>query len=324
MWRRAFQRSLSTLKTGQPIHETRPNLIRKGDITPFISAVEYFQRRIKLAQRLPTKSLAIIPSNIIKYASGAVFYQFQQNNDLFYLSGWNEPDSVLVLAKPTDNIDDLQFHLIVPPKEPAIELWEGQRTGEDAAIEIFNADEAHSNKDMERLLTILIKSYDTVYYDFSSEKSSKFKRFFTSAFKENRPENRHTIEAILRENNKIIKPLTPHLSSLRAIKSNSELRLMQLASKISAKAYNMAYSTHLRSEKGLDSFLSHNFKLAGCDDIAYIPVVAGGSNALCIHYTRNDAVLKDGDLVLVDAAGKLGGYCSDISRTWPVNASVIH
>ncbi|KAH3662335.1 hypothetical protein OGAPHI_005587 [Ogataea philodendri] len=310
-------RRFASFQAGQPIHETRPHLVRSGELTTGISAMEYFNRRHRLAEQMPAQSLAILPGNTVKYASGAVFYHFQQNNDLFYLSGWQEPDSVLLLEKPNDNPDSVIFHMIVPPKDANAELWEGTRTGVDGVQEIFNADRATDNRNLHSYLRPLLNNYSKVLYDFDSQKKSLFNRVFSSRDKP--PPSRETIETLLREANCQISSLSKYVTEMRKVKSNAELRVMRMAGKISGRAYNQAYAKRFRSEKGLHAYLEYRFISGGCDKSAYIPVVAGGTNALCIHYTRNDQLFKGDELVLVDAAGSLGGYCADISRTWPVS-----
>lgn len=309
-------RSFATFRAGQPIFETRPHLIKSGDLTPGISALEYFQRRTALSDKLDPYSIAIIPGSSIKYASGSVFYPFQQNNDLFYLTGWNEPDSICVLEKRGTN-DDIVFHMAVPPSDPAAEQWEGERTGVKGVEEIFNADFSLSNTEFPTHLKSLLKTYKNVYYDF--EPVSNKKEMMGSMFPSHASPNLN-VESILKENSLPgfkLSPLKPLVTKMRVIKSNSELKIMRLAGKISGRAYNQAYSKRFKTEKGLHSFLEYRFISGGCEKSAYVPVVAGGDHALCIHYVRNDDVLKKDEMVLVDAAGQLGGYCSDISRTWP-------
>lgn len=311
-------RGLATFRAGQPIFETRPHFIKAGDLTPGISALEYFNRRQALADKMAPHSIAILPGSCVKYASGSVFYPFQQNNDFFYLTGWNEPDSVCVLEKKGDN-DDLVFHMAVPPSDPAAEQWEGERTGVEGAQEIFNADVSLSNTEFPAHLKSLLKTYRTVYYDF--EPISNKKGILSNMFPSRAPPKMN-VEAILKENSQTgftLNPLKPHVTKLRVVKSNAELRIMRLAGKISGRAYNQAYSKQFKTERGLHSFLEYRFVSGGCEKPAYVPVVAGGDHALCIHYVRNDDVFRNGEMVLVDAAGQLGGYCADISRTWPNN-----
>lgn len=309
------------INCGQPINETRPYLIKPGELTPGITALEYFERRAKLATKLPPGSCAIIAGSQLKYASGPVFYPFQQNNDMFYLTGWNEPDSVMILEKPYLSSEETVFHMIVPRKDPFAEKWEGFRTGVEGVKEIFNADEATENDNLERYISKVIKRNENIYFDYpknSKNASTFFNNFFTGGIESN---STNTIFKLLNSfgTGKQIRALKKILAEMRSIKTPAELRIMRRAGQISGRAYNQAYAKKFRNERTLASFLDHKFISGGCDKSAYVPVVGAGENALCIHYTRNDDVMFDDEMVLVDAAGSLGGYCSDISRTWPVS-----
>lgn len=312
------RRSFS-LRAGQPIFETRPNLVKKGDITPGISAAEYLNRRYRIAEQMEPGSIAIIAGQRTKFATESVFYYFQQNNDLFYLTGWDEPDSVCILEKPKADPTSAIFHMIVPPSNPEKELWEGERTGVEGVRDIFNADVSMPIGSLPSHLSNLMSRYKTVYYDFDeTQKADEFSKVFPlMQAKDHR--YRYSIENILRENNVVLHSLKSITAPMRAIKSDAELRMMRLAGKISGRAYNQAYARRFKSEKGLQAFLEYRFVSGGCNRNSYIPVVAGGENALCIHYTRNDNLFKGNEFVLVDAAGQLGGYCADISRSWPVS-----
>ncbi|SCU82485.1 LANO_0B06414g1_1 [Lachancea nothofagi CBS 11611] len=319
-----LNRKRSSFSAGQPLFETRPELLKPGELTPGITALEYFNRRVKLATRLPAKSCAIIAGAQVKYASGPVFYAFQQNNDLFYLTGWNEPDSVMILEKPSDNIDDVIFHLVVPPKDAFSEQWEGERTGTEGACEIFNADESTDTRQSSVYISKIINRNDHIYFDRPQDKiDSSAEAFFRSFFSvSHSPASADTItDAIKNSGKKYVRKLKSIIADMRSIKSPAEIRVMRRAGQISGRAYNQAYARRFRNERTLHSFLDYKFVSGGCDKSAYIPVVASGSNSLCIHYTRNDDVMYDDEMVLVDASGSLGGYCTDISRTWPVNGT---
>ncbi|CAI4413851.1 BGP_1a_G0014690.mRNA.1.CDS.1 [Saccharomyces cerevisiae] len=303
------------IEAGQPLHETRPFLIKSGELTPGISALEYYERRIRLAETLPPKSCVILAGNDIQFASGAVFYPFQQENDLFYLSGWNEPNSVMILEKPTDSLSDTIFHMLVPPKDAFAEKWEGFRSGVYGVQEIFNADESASINDLSKYLPKIINRNDFIYFDMlstSNPSSSNFKHI--KSLLDGSGNSNRSLNSIA---NKTIKPISKRIAEFRKIKSPQELRIMRRAGQISGRSFNQAFAKRFRNERTLDSFLHYKFISGGCDKDAYIPVVATGSNSLCIHYTRNDDVMFDDEMVLVDAAGSLGGYCADISRTWP-------
>jgi intermediate cleaving peptidase 55 len=116
-----------------------------------------------------------------------------------------------------------------------------------------------------------------------------------------------------------VRPLKPLMNELRVVKSESEVANMRLAGRISGRAFTNAMRRRWTKEKDLWAFLDYDFKVGGCEATAYIPVIAGGQNALSIHYVRNDDVLQDSDIVLVDAGGEYGGYIADITRSWPVN-----
>lgn len=306
--------------SGQPLFETRPFMVKPGELTTGITALEYFQRRIDLASKLPDQSIAIVVGSQVQFASGSVFYDFQQNNDLYYLSGWNEPDSVIVIEKPSTKLEDVVFHMIVPPKEPLAEQWDGFRTGVRGVIDIFNADESDEIYRLGPYLEKLIKRNRHIYVDLpEASKKQTTSSTFTNFFSIGKNKNLNSIHDLLKStgSGKLIRSLSPLITEMRTIKSSAELKVMRRAGQISGRAYNQAYAKRFKTERTLKSFLEYRFVSGGCDKSAYIPVVAAGSNSLCIHYTRNDDLFYEDEMVLVDAAGSLGGYCSDISRTWP-------
>jgi len=148
--------SAADLQFGQPVHETHPHLLRAGEsaylsnherisanassVTPGITAQEYADRRSRLAASLPDNAIAILASSNTKYRSGAVFYEFHQEPNFFYLTGFNEPEAVSVIQKVGASADYV-FHLFLRPKDAKAEQWDGARSGEQAALDVFNADE---------------------------------------------------------------------------------------------------------------------------------------------------------------------------------------
>lgn len=305
---RLINRKVSKIEAGQPLHETRPHLIKPTELTPGITAIEYHERRARFMKQLPEKSVVIINSNNVQYASGAVFYPFQQDNDFFYLTGWNEPGSVMILEKFDDTVDGWKFYLFVPPKDSFIEKWEGFRTGQQGACDIFNADESFNINDLSEELPKLINRNRNIWIDKHNSINDL--------------NNRRIINNIIDQNVKgvhLVNNYKNKVAQLRKFKSDAELKIMRTAGKISGRSYNQAFAKRFRNERTLASFLEHKFISGGCDKNAYVPVVASGANSLCIHYTRNDDLMFEDEMVLVDASGSVGGYCSDISRTWPNN-----
>lgn len=162
------------------------------------------------------------------------------------------------------------------------------------------------------LLPPLISQASEVYTDVTTFPKSIFSRFFSG-----NDAAQEGFKKLLR--NSKVKPLRGLINDLRIYKSEAEVANMRLAGKISGRAYTSAMRQHFTKEKDLGAFLDYSFKIGGCEASAYVPVIAGGKNALSIHYVRNDNILDDKEVVLVDAGGEYGGYITDITRTWPVS-----
>ncbi|KAH8684700.1 peptidase M24, structural domain-containing protein, partial [Tricladium varicosporioides] len=278
-------------------------------VTPGITAQEYADRRARLAASLPIDGIAILASSNTKYRSGAVFYEFHQEPNFLYLTGFNEPEAVAVIQKVGSDADYI-FHLFLRPKNASAEQWEGARSGEQAALDVFNADESGDVNYLHSLLPPLIDSASVIHTDIA--KCSGFGRFFR-----NQDMEPNDFQKIIK--GKKVKPLKPLMHDLRVIKSKAEVSNMRMAGKISGRAFTNAMRRQWNKEKDLGAFLDYDFKTGGCEATAYVPVVAGGHNALSIHYVRNNDVLKNGETVLVDAGGEYGGYIADITRSWPIN-----
>lgn len=280
-------------------------------MTPGITAQEYHERRAKLAASLPDNSIAIIAGADLKWRSNAVFYEFHQESNFLYLTGFIEPEACAVIQKGGKN-EDYTFHLFVRPKDPKKEQWDGARSGEQAALDVFNADYTGDIEKAGTFLSPLIARASEIYTDVPGTKSA-FAKLFGG-----KPSAQDTSLSTLLQDHKV-KPLKSLINSIRVFKSPAEVRLMRLAGKYSGRAYTNAMRQTFSKEKDLWNYLEYDFRKQGCEGSAYLPVVAGGENALSIHYVRNDDVLENGQMVLVDAGGEYGGYITDITRTWPVN-----
>ena len=304
------------IKSGQAIHENRPHRILAGQLTPEISALQYYDRRIEVLQSIPNNSFVIIPGNELQFGTGTVFYEFRQDPNFYYLTGFLEPSAALVLYR--QNSDHMQSIFYVTERDSVQEMWEGEVAGTEGAVEIFNADAAYSiNKISSHVQELLVKC-TTVYADITEPKTSRFPRFFKSSGLDALPDS---LADLIRTRSTKIDYWSANelIEQLRCIKSENEIVCMRRACEISAQAFNKAYSKRFTKESDLHAFMDYEFRIGGCEMPAYLPVVAGGSHSLTIHYTRNDDILRDGELVLVDAGGRYGGYCADITRTWPVN-----
>ncbi|KAF9886985.1 hypothetical protein FE257_010601, partial [Aspergillus nanangensis] len=139
--RRAYSSiSAAELKFGQPLHETHPHILNPGELTPGITALEYAQRRSRLANKLPKHAIAVLAASEVTYRASGIFNEFRQDSNFFYLTGFNEPNALAVIGNDGSGNNHL-FHLYVREKDPKAELWDGARSGTRAAIDVFNADE---------------------------------------------------------------------------------------------------------------------------------------------------------------------------------------
>lgn len=272
-------------------------------VTPGITAQEYADRRAALAHSLTDGSIAILHAAPLVYKSGAVFHSYRQESNFLYLTGWNEPEAVAVIRKTGPNLGDYLFTMFVKGKDPREEQWNGYRNGVQAAEDIFNADEAYSIDSVESMMPKILETARLVYTDTSQNSPARGLMGFLNG-KMSRP-------------NKT--PLYSIMNKLRVIKSEAEVTNMRLAGQISGRAITEAMRQPWQREKDLHAFLDYEFTRNGCDGPAYIPVIAGGQRANCIHYTVNNQTLNSDEFVLIDAGGEYGTYITDISRTWPVS-----
>ncbi|KAI9318368.1 peptidase M24, structural domain-containing protein [Dichotomocladium elegans] len=290
---------------GQPTVYSHPNLLKKGEVTPGLPAAEFEQRRANLMKVLPEGSVVITAGYSTRYMSNNVFYPFHQNTDFWYLCGFNEPDSAMILEK-NDSARGYKQVMFVPPKSPADELWDGPRSGVEGAKEIFAADEAYDNARFPMFLKDALQAKH-VFID-KTEPSILC-----------RDDAKRIID--FAKSQRAQKPLSTLIQELRVVKSDKEIAIMKEAGLISSKSFieAMKWTKPGFSEAQLWAKLDYECRMRGSSILAYVPVVAGGPNGLSMHYVRNDMMLRDNDLVLVDCGGEYNGYASDITRTWPVN-----
>ncbi|CAB4489411.1 uncharacterized protein OCT59_011176 [Rhizophagus irregularis] len=326
---------------GQPTAKTHPHLMKPGEVTPGITATEYEFRRARLMNMLPENSVAIALGYRTRYMSNKVFYPFHQNTDFFYLCGFNEPDAAIVLEK-NNTRKGYKMTMFVPPKNTSVEMWDGSRTGVLGAVEIFGADEAIESTRFNSKIKEIVKNYKDIYIDLpaktnilssdsiykSTSRAYGIPSFHTFSYWFNycrdhldrliRP---HRFSSISTMFGSQVKPLSRIIQELRLIKSDSEIALMKVAGQITGKAFieTIKFTNLGFTEHDLYAKVDFECRIRGAQYLAYVPVVAGGINALTLHYVRNDMPLQNGDLVLVDAGSEYHGYASDITRTWPIN-----
>ncbi|AQA17523.1 Xaa-Pro aminopeptidase [Halioglobus japonicus] len=278
-----------------------------------ITNSEYRRRRRKLMDLMEPNSIAIIPSARQQLRSRDTEFHFRQDSDFYYLSGFQEPESVLVLIPGREHGEYVMF---CPERDPQAELWHGQRAGPDGLCSRFGADDAFPIGDIDDILPGLIEGRERVYY--SMGRSSRFDQHIMDWV--------NTIRS--KESSGAVPPgeftdLDHMLHDLRLIKSAAEQRIMRRAGEITAAAHRriMQFCQPGQYEYELEGELHHEFVRGGARYPAYLSIVGSGRNACTLHYVDNSAKMRDGDLVLVDAGCELESYAADVSRTFPVGGT---
>jgi len=275
-----------------------------------ITQQEYLQRRHRLAQQLPSGTLAVISAASESLRNGDAHYRFRQDSDFYYLTGFNEPDALLLITAGKDS----KSYLFNLPPDPLQEQWTGARLGQEGACETLGVDAAFPITDLDKQLVELFADRQAIYY-FMGRYPALEKRLF-DAWQTVKKQIRRGVRAP-----EAFYDLAPLLGEGRLFKSDAEISLMQEAASISVAAHRRAMQACRpgQNEYQLEAELLYEFTRQGCRSVAYDSIVAGGKNACVLHYTDNDKPLQDGDLVLIDAGGEFENYAADITRTFPVN-----
>ncbi|MBS1961995.1 MAG: aminopeptidase P N-terminal domain-containing protein [Bdellovibrionales bacterium] len=240
-----------------------------------------------------------------------VTFPFRQESNFFYLSGFEEPEAYLVLA-PTGG-GKYKTVLFVRRRDPVMEIWEGERYGTEGALKVFGVDEAYLHDEFEKKLPELLKYSEKLYYRANHDEAEDRVVF-------------RALEALRRSQGRSGKVLLPMadpnqaLGSMRVVKQKEEIEFMKRACSITAAAHKAAMSEAKPgvNEFEIEAFIDYQFRKQGSQRVGYGSIVAGGKNACCLHYRANNEVLRDGDLLLVDAGAEYNYYTSDITRTFPV------
>lgn len=277
---------------------------------PF-SPETYCKRRRKLAELMKT-GVAIIPSGIEKTRNDDILFPFRPESSFLYLTGFREPEAMLVIIAG----ENPKSILFCRERDTKKEIWTGKRLGPERAVEMLLVDEGYPLNELDKMIPELISAHKTLCACLD-EGEFREKIFGWIKFtKETKASRNKVVYAPL------IKDISPVLSEMRIRKDSEEINVMRRAARISAEAHS---SVMRSAEPGLfeyeiEAMLTAHFRRNGGDQLhAYPPIVASGENACTLHYGLNNAVINDGDLVLVDAGCELDGYAADITRTFPAN-----
>lgn len=274
---------------------------------PYLS--EFTNRRQQLMSSIGQDAVAIVSAAPEYLRNGDSHYPYRQNSNFYYLTGFSEPEAIAVLI-PKEN----KFILFNRLRDPAQETWTGRRAGQTGACEEYGANEAYPIHEFKNKLLSYLSNYKRVCIALGQ--NLKLDTMVAEEIKAIREKSRSGTEAPL-----AIVDLESYLQEMRLFKSPLEIEWMRKAAEISAQAHIVAMQNCRPGmyEYELEADLLHEFYRQGSRFPAYTSIVGSGENTCILHYSENNAELKSGDLVLIDAGCEYQCYASDITRTFPVN-----
>ena len=269
----------------------------------------YAKRRMRLLKQMGG-GIAIIPNAPERRRNGDADYPYRFDSSFHYLTGFSEPESVLVLISG----DAPQSILFCREKDVEREIWDGYRFGPEAAREHFGFDATHPVSSLDQELALLMENQETVFYPMGAD----------AEWDQRMMKLREAVQRKVRGGIKApdeMRDVRTLVNEMRLFKDAHEIALMRKAAAISASAHRRAMQ-FVRAgafEYEVEAEILHEFCRNGARHPAYTSIVAGGANACVLHYVANDAKLKKSDLLLIDAGCEYQGYASDITRTFPVS-----
>lgn len=238
-------------------------------------------------------------------------FKFRPDSDFWYLTAFPEPDAVVVLRPGRD---EGAYVLFVRPRDPELETWHGRRAGVAGARELYGADQAYPIDELEAKLPGLLKGASSLTY--ATGHDTAFDAQLLGAL---RQMNERTRDGVLGPVE--VRDPAPALHEMRLHKQADELALMRKAAAVTDTAHRAAMKTLSPGvfEYEIEAVVDGAFRAAGGWGPGYTTICASGDNANVLHYTTNDMVVNDGDLLLLDAGCEVDGYTADVTRTFPAN-----
>jgi Xaa-Pro aminopeptidase len=239
-----------------------------------------------------------------------VHYEYRSNSYFYYLTGFREQEAAAIFSPGSEQ----PYKLFVMPKNPEMEMWEGTRVGVEGAKAQFGADAAYPIADLEQIFREELKKSETLYHALGAY--AEHDDFIFRVLKDHHPNPRRGEKNFSR-----LVRVQDVLNPMRKVKDAAEIELLRKNCRNTALAHKraMEFTKPGQYEYQVEAEIEFWFRYGGAEDLAYASIVAGGNNATVLHYKTNRDQLKDGDLILIDAAGEMDLYASDITRTYPVN-----
>ena len=275
---------------------------------------EFYLRREKLFANLTDNSMALLSSGSEQIRNRDVEYPFRVESSFYYLTGFSEPDAVLLLVKKQGECRAVIF---LRPKDPEQETWQGRRLGIDSAIDALKVDEAFDIDELAEKSTELVENLDSIYFSFAE--LTDWADLLAEWVASQKSKSRQGIVATSQ-----FKDIDVLLHEARLIKSSWEITKIRQAAQISVKGHLATLKIARGAppcmwEYQVQAALEAEFKQNGSPRVAFNSIVASGKNACILHYTENDQLIEQDSLVLVDAGAEYAGYAGDITSVFPAN-----
>ncbi|MCC7460765.1 MAG: aminopeptidase P N-terminal domain-containing protein [Proteobacteria bacterium] len=279
------------------------------------SVPSYFKKRRDDFMKKAGNAALVVASNPVFRRNHDVNYPFRQDTNFYYLTGFDEENSFLVLT-PSKGKGGHHSILFVQDRNLEREIWDGERYGVERAGEIFGIDEVYSVSSFDQELPKILQSIEKVYIQLGIHQVSDQR--LVNLVKQATDRLGRTGKSTLT----IVDP-SSIIGEMRLFKTQDEVEIMRKVCSITAKAH-MQLIKDIRpgmNEAEAEAIIDFNFRKNGCSRNGYGSIVAGGANATCLHYVKNNEVMNDGTLLLVDAGGEYDYYSADITRVAPVGRS---
>jgi len=271
----------------------------------------FANRRGRLAEEIGEAGIAIIPAAAEVTRSNDTNFDFHQDPDFLYLTGFPEPDAVAVI---TPGNADAEYTLFVRPRDPEMEAWNGYRAGTEGAAARFGADKSYEIGELDEVLSRYMIGREVVWYRTGNPHHDDRVSGIISRARSHRERFGGTVPAAVRD-------ISVLLAEMRLRKTTEEIDSLRRACELSARGHEeaMRFAAPGLYEYQVQAALEYWWRQAGARHNGYSSIVASGANACVLHYVENDRRIEDGDLLLIDAAAEVDGYSSDITRTFPAN-----
>ena len=275
-------------------------------------SLEYKKRRNKLSRLIGKDGIAILPTAPYKNRSRDTYYPYRPDSDFFYFTGFSEPDALMILAPGRP---EGEFILLVRPKDPLKEIWDGHMEGLIGAKRNFGANQSYKIEDLIKVLAEVFPNRQKIFYTLGNQNDYDKKVIDTF----------NQVKANQRRGGVVpteVVSLEPLIHDMRLVKSREEISRMKESARISVEAH---YKVMDECKDGVYEYqiqasINHQFGQYGAVP-AYDSIVASGHNACTLHYIDNKDILKSGDLLLTDAGCEHQMYAADITRTVPVSGT---